>query len=46
MGCEETIAVKILNPLIFFFVGCDLSNGDKRLSCNKKNNNSKRRESK
>jgi hypothetical protein len=45
MGCEETIAVRILNPLFSFFVGCDSSNGDKRLSCNQENSNSKRRES-
>jgi hypothetical protein len=25
MGCEETIAIRILNPLFSFFVGCDLS---------------------
>jgi hypothetical protein len=45
MGCEETIAVRILNPLFSFFVGCGLSNGDKRLSCNQESSNSKRRES-
>jgi hypothetical protein len=45
MGCEETIAIRILNPLFSFFVGCDLSNGDKSLSCNQESSNSKRKES-
>jgi hypothetical protein len=42
MGCKEIIAVKILNPPLFF-VGCDLSNGDKRLSYKKESSNSKKK---
>ncbi len=29
-------------PLFYFFMGCDLSNGDKKSSCNQENNNNKR----